>query len=419
MTARQATIETLAVSIQALEQTKTKLTEDLSGLAEEKALRTSEISEARILLTRLKGKLESVEEQCHALTEQLKSESTIQKTIEEEIHHILQEITTLEMELTNIQSGQTTASEQYETTAQTIRDLRATRMRLHEQVQEREGKIRKLKSDNREELERLHEQELKTERLDGKLENRIKALHEKHNLSFEGAKARYGVVDASVDVEAELRFLRERLSRFGTINLAAIEEYDRLHERVTFLTQQQADMLEAKETLLQIIEQMDDEMKKRFGETFEQIQSHFNGVFSALFGGGRARLELTDPDNLLETGVDIIAEPPGKKLQNLNLMSGGEKALTAIALLFSILKVRPVPFSILDEVEAALDEANVIRFARYLKQLQGETQFIVITHRKGTMTECDVLYGVTMQEDGISRLVSVQFDQEELQEVEV
>ncbi|PAK43934.1 hypothetical protein CHH87_05005, partial [Bacillus licheniformis] len=134
-------------------------------------------------------------------------------------------------------------------------------------------------------------------------------------------------------------------------------------------------------------------------------------VFRALFGGGRAELKLTDPNDLLQSGVDIIAQPPGKKLQNLSLLSGGERALTAIALLFSILKVRPVPFCVLDEVEAALDEANVFRFAQYLKKYSHETQFIVITHRKGTMEEADVLYGVTMQESGVSKLVSVKLEE--------
>lgn len=156
---------------------------------------------------------------------------------------------------------------------------------------------------------------------------------------------------------------------------------------------------------------MDEEMKNRFEQTFEGIKAHFETVFQSLFGGGSADLVLTNPEDLLNTGVEIVAQPPGKKLQNLSLLSGGERALTAIALLFSILKVRPVPFCILDEVEAALDEANVFRFSSYLKRYSHETQFIVITHRKGTMEEADVLYGVTMQESGVSKLVSVRLSE--------
>src|SRR5690625_3530580 len=156
---------------------------------------------------------------------------------------------------------------------------------------------------------------------------------------------------------------------------------------------------------------MDDVMKKHFSETFAHISKEFTIVFKVLFGGGKAELNLTDPSNMLDTGIDIIAQPPGKKLQHLGLLSGGERALTAIALLFAILRVRPVPFCVLDEVEAALDEANVARFAQYLKQYSSHTQFIVITHRKGTMEEADVLYGVTMQESGVSRLVSVKLEE--------
>ncbi len=197
----------------------------------------------------------------------------------------------------------------------------------------------------------------------------------------------------------------------GTVNLGAIDEYERVSERYQFLLEQQADLQEAKDTLHEVIREMDTEMVKRFDYTFHAIKAEFEGVFSALFGGGRAELKLTTPDDLLNTGVDIVAQPPGKKLQNLGLLSGGERALTAIALLFSILKVRPVPFCILDEVEAALDEANVQRFSKYLKKFSQETQFIVITHRKGTMEEAHVLYGVTMQESGVSMLVSVRLEE--------
>ena len=153
--------------------------------------------------------------------------------------------------------------------------------------------------------------------------------------------------------------------------------------------------------------EMDEEVETRFKETFDAVAEHFAGIFVKMFGGGQAKLELTDPTNLLTTGVDIKAQPPGKKFQQMSLLSGGEKALTAISLLFAILEVRPVPFAVLDETEAALDEANVDRFSRYLHDVNDRTQFIVITHRKGTMTNADVLYGVTMQEPGVSTMVSV------------
>src|SRR5699024_3122734 len=204
--------------------------------------------------------------------------------------------------------------------------------------------------------------------------------------------------------------IKQQIEQLGTVNLGAIEEYKRITERYEFLTEQKNDLVEAKQALFSLIAEMDEEMKKRFSTTFEQIKNEFTIVFKELFAGGRAELRLTDPKNMLDTGIDIIAQPPGKKLQHLGLLSGGERALTAIALLFAILRVRPVPFCVLDEVEAALDEANVVRFAKYLQMHSEDTQFIVITHRKGTMEEADVLYGVTMQESGVSRLVSVKLE---------
>ncbi|MFJ7933111.1 chromosome segregation protein SMC [Sporosarcina sp. NPDC096371] len=205
--------------------------------------------------------------------------------------------------------------------------------------------------------------------------------------------------------------LKRRLAALGPVNPGAIEEFTEVSERHTFLDEQRNDLIEAKNTLHEAMSEMDLEMTMRFSTTFNAVQSRFRQVFKEMFGGGDADLVLTQPNNLLETGVEIVARPPGKKLQNLSLLSGGERALTAIALLFSIIEVRPVPFCILDEVEAALDEANVIRYSKYLKKSSEKTQFIVITHRKGTMEGADVLYGITMQESGVSRLISVKLSE--------
>lgn len=215
----------------------------------------------------------------------------------------------------------------------------------------------------------------------------------------------------ATEVRARVEQLKREVESLGPVNPGAVEEYKEVLERHTFLTEQRNDLLEAKTTLEEAMSEMDMEMKSRFTSTFDAVQQRFRTVFKEMFGGGEADLVLTDPENLLETGVDIIARPPGKKLQNLSLLSGGERALTAITLLFSIIEVRPVPFCILDEVEAALDEANVIRYSRYLKKFSEDTQFIVITHRKGTMEGADVLYGITMQESGVSRLISVKMSE--------
>jgi chromosome segregation protein len=238
----------------------------------------------------------------------------------------------------------------------------------------------------------------------------IAHLSEEYLLSFEAAKEEYPLILPIDEAKKKVKLIKLALDELGNVNLGAIEEYDRVSQRYEFLLEQRDDLVEGKTTLFQVIDEMDEEMKRRFQETFEGVRFHFESVFKELFGGGRADLRLTNCDDLLNTGVDIVAQPPGKKLQNLGLLSGGERALTAIALLFSILKIRPVPFCILDEVEAALDEANVYRFSQYLKRYGKESQFIVITHRKGTMEEADVLYGVTMQESGVSKLVSVRLE---------
>ena len=197
----------------------------------------------------------------------------------------------------------------------------------------------------------------------------------------------------------------------GNVNIDAIEEYDRVSERYNYLINQQNDLLKAEDTLLLIIKEMDEVMETEFTKTFKIIRENFKQTFKDLFKGGTADLKLTDPNNILETGIDIVASPPGKSLKSISLLSGGEKTFTAISLLFAILKSRPVPFCILDEVEAALDEVNVDSFGSYLKQLQSKTQFILITHKKRTMEYADILYGITMQESGVSKLVSVKLEE--------
>lgn len=247
--------------------------------------------------------------------------------------------------------------------------------------------------------------------MDVDLDNRLTHLQEEYELSFQAAKDMHQLTMDPDEARTKVKLIKLAIEELGTVNIGAIEEFDRVKERFDFLNEQQTDLQLAKSTLHAVISEMDEEMTKRFHDSYQQIRSHFQTVFSELFGGGQADLVLTDPENLLLTGVEIIARPPGKKMQNLALLSGGERSLTAIALLFAILKVRPVPFCVLDEVEAALDEANVSRFAHFLKDFSEATQFIVITHRKGTMEEADVLYGITMQESGVSRLVSVKLEE--------
>ena len=204
--------------------------------------------------------------------------------------------------------------------------------------------------------------------------------------------------------------LKKEIKDLGEVNLGATLEYERISERYEFLIKQRDDLIKAEDTLLEIIKEMDEVMSKEFVDSFKVINKNFNDTFKELFKGGSAELKLTDPDNILETGIEIIASPPGKKMKKLSLLSGGEKTFTAISLLFAILKSRPVPFCILDEVEAALDEVNVGSFGEYILKLKEKTQFVLITHKKKTMEYADTLYGITMQESGVSKLVSVKLE---------
>ncbi len=273
-----------------------------------------------------------------------------------------------------------------------------------------ENETRTYRSELKKIEEQIHKIDVNFTRLDVELETLLKKLSEEYELSYELAKVRYPVPADIHSTQQLVKELKKEIHGLGDVNLGAIDEYTRVSERYNFLFHQQNDLVDAKTALYQVIHEMDIEMSKKFKATFEEIRSHFDHVFSKLFGGGHADLILSDPENLLDTGVEIIAQPPGKKLQNLQLLSGGERALTAIALLFSILHVKPVPFCVLDEVEAALDETNVSRFANYLKEFSAKTQFIVVTHRKGTMEEANVLYGVTMEDDGVSKLVAVKLE---------
>lgn len=305
--------------------------------------------------------------------------------------------------------------------------LRRTKEELQTLLDERKRE-RKALTDHLEEMEKegkslrkrvkeiqgaLHQEEVKENRAEIELDNDLEKLREDYDLTYEAAKEFYTPPpeEEIYLIRMDVLRLKQEMSSLGEVNLGAIEEFERLSERKRFYATQSEDLNKAKETLYQVIREIEEEMKKRFEDTFSLIQIQFRRAFAELFGGGRADLVLTDPENPLETGVEIMAQPPGKKLQNLSLLSGGERSLTAIALLFAILRVRPVPFCLLDEVDAALDASNVARFARYLKDFSDETQFIVITHRKGTMEEANVLYGVTMEGSGVSKIISVRLEE--------
>ena len=260
-------------------------------------------------------------------------------------------------------------------------------------------------------LKELNTLEIEVNRSDVKLDNLLNLLSENYSITYEYAKTHYILeIDSSL-ARNKVSSLKRQIKELGPINHEAPEEYERVSGRYEFLLQQQQDLIKAENTLLDIIKEMDQVMEFNFKKSFDVINENFDKTFKELFKGGTASLKMTDPDNILETGIEIIASPPGKNLKSISLLSGGEKTFTAISLLFAILKTRPMPFCILDEVEAALDEVNVESFGEYLKKMQDKTQFLVITHKKKTMEYADTLYGITMQESGVSKLVSVKLEE--------
>lgn len=255
----------------------------------------------------------------------------------------------------------------------------------------------------------------KKETFEETLEKQINYMWEEYEITYSKARElRNETFTDLSEIKRQIQLLKLEIRGLGSVNVNAIEDYKNVSERYDFLKTQYDDLVEAKETLIQIIEELDTAMRKQFAERFKEIASEFDKVFKQLFGGGKGTLELMEDEDILEAGIRIIAQPPGKKLQNMMQLSGGEKALTAISLLFAIQNLKPSPFCLLDEIEAALDDSNVTRFAQYLHKLTKNTQFIVITHRRGTMTAADRLYGITMQEKGVSTLVSVDLLEKDL-----
>ncbi|WP_408010957.1 chromosome segregation protein SMC [Pseudalkalibacillus sp. A8] len=411
-------VASLKKSLKASETKAVELEKEVERLSSQKKNQQTTKDDLKEEITSLKVSLAQSEEQFS------NSNSTVQRLQNEldetmKIMHDAEEEFWLLEEAVNTSTSDEEALDEKiiqhrkdkDATVQLIGDRRKERSQRQEKVEDQELELKELKRLHQQMSDGIHQEEVRLNRLDVELENRLNHLNEEYQLSYERAKEKYSLEMKPEEARTKVKLIKRAIDELGTVNLGAIEEYERVSERYNFLIEQRDDLNEAKETLYGIITEMDEEMTKRFKESFFEIREHFREIFRELFGGGRADLELTDPEDLLNTGVNFLAQPPGKKLQHLALLSGGERALTAIALLFGILKVRPVPFCILDEVEAALDEANVSRFAKFLRAFSEQTQFIVVTHRKGTMEEADVLYGVTMQESGVSNLVSVKLEE--------
>lgn len=279
------------------------------------------------------------------------------------------------------------------------------------EINEAENKYRKVNSEYNHIQTELKDKEVKLGKYDVKLDNLLLELSENYSLTYEYACSNYELDMPEDEARIKVDTIKKDILKLGEVNIGSISEYERVNERYEFLIKQSTDLEESSKELNNIISEMDKIMIEKFKDTFEKISAEFNVVFKKLFKGGKGSLLLTEPNDILNTGIEIVAEPPGKKLNSIGLLSGGEKTLTAIAVLFAILNVKPSPFCILDEVEAALDEANVDTFGKYLQEKRNTTEFILITHKKRTMEYADILYGITMQESGVSKVVSVNLEE--------
>lgn len=284
------------------------------------------------------------------------------------------------------------------------------RFELNTTLSDLENSVKKKNAEYNNMLSEINSLEISIAKLNMNLDNLLNRLSEDYSLGYERAKREY-ILEIDEDVARDkVSSLRRKIKSLGEVNLGSIDEYERVYKRVTFLTKQKEDLQKSENDLLSIIDEMDNVMKTKFITSFNNINKEFSKVFKTLFKGGNAHLELTDPNNVLQTGIDIIAIPPGKTLKPLSLLSGGERTMTAISLLFSIMNLEDVPFVILDEVESALDENNATVFGEYLANYKNKTQLLVITHKKKTMEFLDKLYGITMQESGVSKIVSVKLE---------
>lgn len=332
------------------------------------------------------------------LTEKKQKKVSIEQTrrnVEEELESLSRQL----VDHAKVQEGQ-----QYE-----LMQSRQSREGLSGRVVEFEQEINTLRQGAHTFEQRLHAHEIRVVRWETECEAGLNRLAEEFSLTWEEGML-YQTEEERAVLWKRVQDIKRQIEELGPINQAAIEEYPKILKRREFMLAQQNDLVEANQTLRQLISELDKTMSERFIESFNAVNKAFQEVFKELFDGGHAELQLVDPELILETGVEIIAQPPGKRPQLLSLLSGGERALTAIAILFALLRVKPSPFCILDEIEASLDDANVQRFAQYIHRLSGSTQFIVVSHRKGTMESADVLYGITMEESGVSKLLSVKLD---------
>ena len=438
-----------------IEQNISKLETRISKLKEEKENIKKQKEESNIKIENTKKEIERLNKETEEITKVINEYASLNKDNQKYIDDLNFDITNLKISVSSFDESESSIDEIQERINQDIENsrksienkkvqiekLKQDDFNLEKSIEETKGKIEEIKQNV--ETSGTKIEELKNSRIqkNKKLEEKEKEITEKFNL-IEDLKAQIVKVDVKKTkleeeinniinkmweeyettpnnveeykkpenvalTQKQVNSLRKEMRELGSVNLDSIEEYKSLKERYDFMNEQRLDLENTMAKLRKVIQEMTTTMKEQFKKQFEVINKNFSEVFKELFGGGKAELSLEDEENILECGINITVQPPGKKLQNMMLLSGGEKAFTAIALLFAILKMNPAPFCVLDEIEAALDDVNVYRFAEYLKKFSKQTQFLVITHRKGTMEAADTVYGVTMEENGISKLLSM------------
>lgn len=393
---------------QQLEKDVADKTKSLALLREQLANKNAVLEEINIEIANLKQKHEFIVQNINksgelieGLNKELENIKNNSKENNSEIEARLEAIDNFAREVENSKNLIETLNEE-------IKDAKLQKenqSKEHKEFFEKREELSKRISDLDKEIYRLSSQK---EALEEKSENKESYMWNEYEITYRKAsEMKNPEFNDKAAIRENIANIRKEMKSLGDVNINAIEEFKEVNERYQFMKNQHNDLMEAKENLLKIIDELEVGMRKQFKEKFEEIKVEFDNVFKELFGGGKGTIELTEADDILDAGINIISQPPGKKLQNMMQLSGGEKALTAISLLFAIQNLKPSPFCLLDEIEAALDGSNVVRFAEYLHKLTKNTQFIVITHRRGTMNCADRLYGITMQEKGVSALVSV------------
>ena len=397
-------LETNKNKLEILETNKNKLNEELKNVSNEYEILNDKLTKDTSELINMNALKDSKLNILHNYEEKLK----IVKNDIEGINNISEN--TLDDKLTSIMDKLNTLNIEKEKLEQSINDLKNNKDDLNNNLKDLEMRVSKANQEYKTVSNNLNNVSVSIGKLNVKLDNLLLYLNEEYNITYEYALSNYPLELDSDLVREKVKKIKNDIKFLGEVNVGSISEYERLNERYEFLLSQRNDLELSMDNLYQIISDMDNIMIEKFKTTFDAVANEFSKVFKIMFNGGVGKLELTDPEDYLNTGIDMIIVPPGKKLHNTQSLSGGEKSLTAICLLFAILNVSPVPFIILDEVEAALDEANVDLFGEYLNKKKNDSQYILITHKKRMMEYADVLYGITMQNAGISKVVGVKLE---------